>query len=107
MTASKIDKPAGDGRERVDFKLPSGKTASMLKHPKGKDMRLAGRMATAHPTDQTWLNFCLVAQTTLIDGAEILPDNLDDFSLADTNELIGKLQDVTQGKFPASTPSLP
>lgn len=104
MTDKQTGKPAGDGRERVDFKLSSGKTASMLKYPKGKDMRLAGRMASVHPTDQTWLNFCLVAQTTLIDGKEILPDHLDDMDLGDTNDLISKLQDITQGKFPASTP---
>lgn len=102
MTATKTDKPAGDGRERVDFKLPSGKTASMLKHPKGKDMRLAGRMGAAHPNDQTWQNYCLVAQTTEIDGKEILPDDVDEMSLGDVNKLVGALMEISQGKFPAS-----
>jgi hypothetical protein len=105
-SAAEDQPPAADVQlpERHTFSLPSGKTAAILKQPKGWHMRMAGRAGQAHPNDGVWQNYCLVAETTLINGQAVTAEDVDQMPLGDVNELVGKLQEISQGKFPASGP---
>lgn len=101
-TPAKVPAPAAGDPARIDYPLPSGKIASSLAKPKGKHMRMAGRVGQMHPDDQTWQNYCLVAETTLVDGQPITAHDLDDMDLGDVTAMVAGLMAISQGKSPAS-----
>lgn len=95
--AAATDSGQDDGTRT--FALPSGRVATM-REPKGRDLRQAGRVVPpgASQTDAT---LAMVAQVTLLDGQAIVSEDLDDLSMADVNQLVATLMEISGGNFPA------
>lgn len=81
--------------ERYDVPLPSGRTASFIKHGKGKHLKYAGRIATnmcgGGQPDQMSLTFAMVCVKGLIDGQPIHVEQLDEMDEKEVGALMAGL----------------
>lgn len=68
----------------------SGKTATIQRRIKGRDMRFAER-AAGRKADATQRGFAMVAQVVLLDGNPVVMEDFDDLDLDDINEVFRAL----------------
>lgn len=75
--------------ERYEVTLPSGAKAQILKHAKGKHIRLASRMAANQKhKDDLATDFGLVAVKALYNGKPLTIEDVDELPQADVFELL-------------------
>lgn len=60
--------------------LPSGKHAE-ISEGRGRDLRMAAKMTNG--TDEFDFMFCLISVLCKVDGRRVLPEDIEDLSLAD------------------------
>jgi hypothetical protein len=84
--------------ERKTITLPSGKTA-VIREAFGRDLKRAQRVVADDP-DQSAVMFALIAETTEIDGAKFVYEDVLDMRLAD----VLVLQREVTGNFQSPPP---
>lgn len=68
----------------------SGKTATIERRLKGRDVHMAAR-AVGRNADTTQRSYAMIAQVVSVGGAPIVMEDLDDMDLEDLNELFRAL----------------
>jgi len=75
--------------DRFEITLPSGAKAQILRHAKGKHIRMASRMAAAFgQKDDLAVDYGLIAVKALYNGKPLTIEDVDELPQADVFELL-------------------
>lgn len=98
-TPATADAIAAANAYPFDFPLPSGKTGTVIRPLKGRDMAMAQLVVPDHNAT-VQRSFATVAPVVKVDGKPVVMEDLMEMDLDDALELMEK----AQGKAPVSTP---